>query len=122
MEALSNVVLLVRLIIIKVVRTLVDLCIAALDDQTVCWDSTSCSKKYDVTNNEVPNADAHGGSKLTSDDSNRLLFDERLQVDKRLVLEEVSNGCDADDCECSDDDGDTFNESAPSISDATAKA
>lgn len=82
MQALSFVLALAEIILIRVVLALVDLSIAALDDQRVCWDSTSCFKKYDVTNNDVPNANAHGGSEFTTDDSNFLLLDEGLKVDK----------------------------------------
>ena len=85
-------------------------------------DIVSCFKKYDVTNNEVPNADAHGGSEFTTDDSNFLLLYEGLKVDKRFVLEIIGRWGYTNDCESCDDDSNTLKEASPSVGNTTENA
>lgn len=56
-------------------RWLVHLKVLRINDQAVSWNTRPSLQKYDITNDNIPNADTLGCTQFASDDWHILLFD-----------------------------------------------
>lgn len=69
-------------------------------------------KKYDISDNEVPDTDTLSGTELASNDSYCFLLDQRLKTNKSFILDPISQGGDSDKDNSRYDDRESLNESS----------
>jgi hypothetical protein len=82
--------------------------VLSFNDECISWNTGTCLKKDNITDNDVPNADALSCAEFASNDWNILLFDVFGELNVLLIFQVISNSDNGDQKDGNQDDGDSL--------------
>lgn len=94
---------------------LVNLQIGRFKNEAIAWDSLAFSDHDNISNDEFPNTDSFGGSEFTSNDSDTLLLDQRLELNEFLILTVIGNRGNQNDCQSNQANEHGFQDCSPTV-------